>query len=322
MKSALLRDRLGVRAANYLVFISVLLLCVWHVLTRFFPMPSSLWLTGGMEVLLFLVPALLFCLCMKKPLRVQKMDAKRTWTVIGISATAYPVAILASLPYSLFWSYMQMRYPQAAPASAVNLLDYSLPALLVCIAVIPALVEEYTFRGMFMRAYASRPVTALLVSSAVFALMHMQIEKLVPVFLVGFLAGFLVLRTGNLWAGVLVHFFNNAYSMVILKMLQPMIQINTVPADPAAAMQLAMGSLAILVGLLLFSVVCIVGFILLLIRFIRETRPTYQAYVAEARLAPPIKFTVHEAMPLIWTMILVFAMTLVSVLPYIAAMFA
>ncbi|MBO0829284.1 MAG: CPBP family intramembrane metalloprotease, partial [Streptosporangiales bacterium] len=63
-------------------------------------------------------------------------------------------------------------------------------ALLVVIAFVGPVVEELHFRGMWWRAIANRfgPVAALLVTSAIFAVVHLE-----PVRLLGLLLGGLVL---------------------------------------------------------------------------------------------------------------------------------
>ncbi|MBQ6153455.1 MAG: CPBP family intramembrane metalloprotease [Ruminococcus sp.] len=84
------------------------------------------------------------------------------------------------------------------------------------IAVIPALAEEFAFRGIIMgmfRKYSD--ALALVVSSAIFGLMHGNIVQIPFAFCGGLVFGFIMLKTNSLLPGILVHFFNNALSVTL-----------------------------------------------------------------------------------------------------------
>ena len=81
-------------------------------------------------------------------------------------------------------------------------------------AVIPAVVEEFAIRGVVMqplRKYGDW--FAILTSSMVFSLMHGNMVQIPFAFLAGLILGFIVIKTGSLWAGIAVHFLNNALSI-------------------------------------------------------------------------------------------------------------
>lgn len=84
------------------------------------------------------------------------------------------------------------------------------------IAVIPALAEEFAFRGIIMgmfRKYSD--ALALIVSSAIFGLMHGNIVQIPFAFCGGLVFGFIALKTNSLLPGILIHFFNNALSVTL-----------------------------------------------------------------------------------------------------------
>lgn len=88
-------------------------------------------------------------------------------------------------------------------------------------AVVPAVCEEFFFRGCLLIAlkkHTSEPV-ALFVSSFLFAMVHFNLVYLPFYFLLGFGMGWLFLRTGNLWLAVLAHMTNNALSLVMFYLL-------------------------------------------------------------------------------------------------------
>jgi membrane protease YdiL (CAAX protease family) len=92
---------------------------------------------------------------------------------------------------------------------------------LTTVTVIPALFEEFAFRGAIMQSLRRfGDAFALLVSSAVFSLCHINLIRMPNAFICGLIIGYFVLITGSIWIGVLMHFINNSVSMGILYITQ------------------------------------------------------------------------------------------------------
>ncbi len=83
----------------------------------------------------------------------------------------------------------------------------SLPALLFTLAVSPGVMEELAFRGVFFgllrRCGSTR--SAVVVSAAFFALIHLSIFRFAPTFLIGVLIAIVVLRSGSIFPAMLFH---------------------------------------------------------------------------------------------------------------------
>lgn len=82
--------------------------------------------------------------------------------------------------------------------------------------------EEVVFRGYLLRMLAEyfKPLAALLVTSALFGILHAPNDNFSPIGLInillaGLLLGALVLRTGRIWAAVGLHFTWNLFQSVI-----------------------------------------------------------------------------------------------------------
>jgi membrane protease YdiL (CAAX protease family) len=85
-------------------------------------------------------------------------------------------------------------------------------AWIAVLAVVAApLFEEFIFRGLIYRGMrrSSPPVAAVLLSAALFAIVHPPIS-VVPVFFLGVSAALALEFTGTLLAPVLVHVVYNA----------------------------------------------------------------------------------------------------------------
>lgn len=87
-------------------------------------------------------------------------------------------------------------------------------AVIVFSTPFQAMGEEYAFRGYAMQAFGSltkSPWFAILLSAALFTAAHgtQNVPLLADRFAFGLLAGYLVLRTGGLEAGIALHVLNN-----------------------------------------------------------------------------------------------------------------
>ncbi|MCA9114653.1 MAG: CPBP family intramembrane metalloprotease [Planctomycetaceae bacterium] len=94
---------------------------------------------------------------------------------------------------------------------------------LVSLAAVPAFCEEFFFRGFLQSAFrrASRPRTAVLLSSVAFALFHIVVrdslmfERFLPSLLLGLVLGTVCIRTESLWPGMLLHVLHNSLVLSI-----------------------------------------------------------------------------------------------------------
>ena len=93
----------------------------------------------------------------------------------------------------------------------------ALLAVLLAVALVPALCEEVLFRGALLRGLASRiaPGAALVVSAAMFAIYHFRPVQMLPTFTLGLVLGALVLRGGSILPSALAHCINNAMAIVV-----------------------------------------------------------------------------------------------------------
>lgn len=89
---------------------------------------------------------------------------------------------------------------------------------IVLIAVIPAVVEEITFRGIIFGGYkGSKTKYAIIGSALLFGLFHMNINQFCYAFVMALVFGFLYEATGSILSTIFVHFIFNAHSVVLQK---------------------------------------------------------------------------------------------------------
>jgi membrane protease YdiL (CAAX protease family) len=84
------------------------------------------------------------------------------------------------------------------------------------IGATPAICEELLFRG-YVQTRLTRtvgPAVGILISSVLFAAVHMDWVHIIAVFPLGLFLGFVSWRSGSLYPAMLGHFINNVISVI------------------------------------------------------------------------------------------------------------
>lgn len=231
------------------------------------------------EWVVFFIPAAMVVLLSGAALPRKRLGAKRTLLVIGMGVTGYCFAGLLTAPWTLITTGLsQSRLPSTLTDQGM-LSDTPLWVLLLVIALTPAICEEFFFRGMLQRSMSFYPAGAICITAALFALMHFDITKLFGTFALGLFIGWVVMRTDNLTAGMLLHFSNNAIAICVLKGVAMLTQRFGGTIDPDALTRMLESSPALLqqtsIALVSFFALFLLSiplFILFLTLFLRDTR--------------------------------------------------
>jgi membrane protease YdiL (CAAX protease family) len=142
------------------------------------------------------------------PLRVPKADilSPAIFACMGASA-------VGSLSYGLISLLLENIFGVSlgTPAYASPVGAPSTALYLVRIVLLPSVLEELFFRGVIMQSLRRFGDSfALVCSSVVFGLAHLNAAQGVSAFFIALAIGFFVLRTGSILTGVIIHFVNNA----------------------------------------------------------------------------------------------------------------
>jgi len=167
-----------------------------------------------------LIIPLLFILIFKKDMKTtlrlkKRVDLSQAGLLILISLGSFFVVQFINAFFveglSLF---MGAPADTAAVPDANNI--YQLLFELIVVALLPAICEEIFFRGFVMRAFERySKVSAVLLSSVAFAVMHGNLQQLLYAFILGIILGTVVMITDSLLASSIIHFTLNALSVIL-----------------------------------------------------------------------------------------------------------
>ena len=202
------------------------------------------WIQLLQTISLFLLPSLILAyLCAKAPWNWLQLDNKVDWKVllwaIGIMLVALPAINLMShwnqqmvLPTWLSGveEWMKNKEAEAEWLTKQFMSVTTISGLLVnllLMAVLPALSEEITFRGVLQRLLSPKNSSlnsqlstlnshlSIWLTSIIFSAIHMQFYGFVPRMLMGALFGYMLVWTGSLWVPMLMHFVNNGMAVLL-----------------------------------------------------------------------------------------------------------
>ena len=123
------------------------------------------------------------------------------------------VSILGSILYVFLSMMMEAGFGISTSSPDFTPPRGALPiaVFLISLTVLPSILEELLFRGVIMQSLRRfGDGFALIVSSILFGIIHLNLAQAIPAFLSGLLIGYFVLRTGSIWTGIIIHFVNNS----------------------------------------------------------------------------------------------------------------
>lgn len=191
------------------------------------------------QIGLFLTPAILLSVIEAKKLngfyQLNKPKIQLLLTVALLSVVWMPLMGLANewnknvvLPESLAQidKWMRTMEDQAAVVTKQLLTMHNASDLLInllVIAIVPAICEEFLFRGAIQRIFFrinANPHVAIWLSAFIFSFIHFQFFGFLPRMLLGAAFGYIYFWSGSLWYAIFAHFLNNAYAVCVAFYLQ------------------------------------------------------------------------------------------------------
>ena len=164
----------------------------------------------------FMFPVLFFKLISKKHsfpnLNLEFKLSKKLWIIIP-----------AALGINFFFA--EINYILLLPINFSELIAEPIPETyyahdfildIIGTAIVPAICEEFLFRGLILSAllpYGKK--TAVFGSAVLFALMHQNPAQILYTVVLGIIFAYMALETKSIWGGIILHFANNLISVIM-----------------------------------------------------------------------------------------------------------
>ena len=184
--------------------------------------PIGIWVTVLPGQLVFLAAAFGAAMLSPVPFRQRlQMSPSRlpvwTWAVfaVGTPAIGSFLSLMVQLSGMEWSKHLELMSELLGGKSGTQLIVTA-----VLVAAVPGYVEETLFRGYLQSRLLQRwsPAAAIVVSSLIFGIAHLDPMHVMLVFPIGLWLGFVAWRCGSIWPAVICHMANNLVSVVMVQL--------------------------------------------------------------------------------------------------------
>ena len=146
---------------------------------------------------------------------VKKVSWKVVWLSVLLGAVVFFINTFVSATFN---GLIELFGYEHAHGEVIE--SYSFGSLilnLIFTALLPGICEEIAHRGMLLRSFSPLgPWKAILISSLLFGLLHLNVEQFFYATIIGIFLGVLTMMSNSIVPAMIVHFMNNALSTYML----------------------------------------------------------------------------------------------------------
>jgi len=204
-----------------------------------------------LQVLCFALPAIFFCrakgINYSKDLRLKLFTPSRFLLILYL----LPILVIGSVMITLLLGMLGVSVQQEANVSSLPGIASGSELLyaIFTLAFVPALFEEFLFRGIILNEYSIYGgVCAVVMSSLSFAMVHFDLGGFISYLFCGAVLSFLVYVTKSLPAAIVLHFLYNVFNIYAMPYL------STIVAQPS---DLLFSFIAAIILLLFFIILAL-----------------------------------------------------------------
>ena len=217
------------------------------------------------HTIIFIVPAIIYLIVTKQSakevLRLNKLHFKDMLLIILLAFMCQPIMMFFSLISQFLFENEIGNF-----ITSISSTPYIL--LLLLVAVMPAITEEITLRGVVLAGYEEKN---MYISSAIiglfFGIFHLDAQQFLYATVLGFILALVVRITNSIFSSVIMHFLINGTSITMQKILmafssdEELIQqatetsIGELPADAKIIMFIFYSAIAIAFGIVVYFII-------------------------------------------------------------------
>lgn len=208
-----------VRQVNTYFFIILLLQLFLpvYMIFQWLNITDIRWILCINHIIIFIIPAIIYLLLTKqspkKVLRLNKLYFKDIILIIGLAFVCQPIMTFFSLISQFFFENEVGNF-------VGEIVNTPYWILLLLVAVLPAITEEVTIRGVVLSGYDNKNIyVACVASGLLFGIMHLDPQQFLYATVLGFILALVVRITNSIFASALMHFIINGTSITIQKIV-------------------------------------------------------------------------------------------------------
>ena len=173
---------------------------------------------------MFILPMTLIFLILKKGIKgtfeflgFKKISLKSVFIAVLIGALAFFLNLAVSTVFNGLIAFFGYN-PTGSGETIIYDTLFKFIRAIVFIAVLPSIFEEITHRGLLLKGYAKEIGyrRAIVYSSLLFGLMHLNVGQVFYATVLGALIGVTAIVSGSIFPAMIVHFMNNAINVYLV----------------------------------------------------------------------------------------------------------
>ena len=170
------------------------------------------------HICLFIIPAIFYFIITKESvkdtLRLNQVSIKELLLAVLIGLLSQPITMFFSLVTSFF-------FPNnvAMVIGKMNSVPYIV--MLLVIAVMPAITEEITIRGIVLKGYDNKSIIkAAIITGLMFGMFHLTACQFLYATALGALFAYMVRITNSIFISAIAHFIVNGTQVTLQRLMQ------------------------------------------------------------------------------------------------------
>lgn len=134
--------------------------------------------------------------------------------MLGFGATVL-CNIVSNVIQTYADSFFGVQIENPAPDYGTD--PWSFALMILCVGILPAVLEEFALRGVILGALRKKfsDTLAIVISAAMFGLMHGNLQQIPFAALMGIILGYVTVYSNSLIPAVIIHGLNNIMSVII-----------------------------------------------------------------------------------------------------------
>lgn len=169
------------------------------------------------HIIIFLIPAIIYVIVtkasVKDTFKLNKLYLKDIVLIVLLGFVCQPIMTFFSLVTSFF-------FDNEIGVFMTEIISTPYILLLMLVALLPAITEEVTIRGVILSGYDNvNKYKAALVTGLFFGMLHLDPQQFLYATVLGFILALVVRSTNSILAATIIHFLINGTSITIQKLI-------------------------------------------------------------------------------------------------------
>ncbi|MBP7563618.1 MAG: ABC transporter permease [Candidatus Cloacimonetes bacterium] len=198
-------------SSNHLALPLLIAAAIFLMLSRFSPLLIQVNYGNGIllsQLIFFFIPSLILIAFQRN--KTKWMLFKKVPDIKTIISSIV-ITVLLFIVVNYYQQFVNSLFSRSVGTDQVKTPEYGIGYSLFLLCLIPAIAEEFFFRGwLFSKWFQKNDKAGIIASALIFAMFHQNYPEFLGLFILGIWFAYQVYLYHSIWTAVISHFVNNA----------------------------------------------------------------------------------------------------------------